>query len=173
MQGFDLIFINSHKGGNMSYIEMVSDILDRIARAGTIIVITSMLVITAVQVFSRYLLHYSFFWSEDLVKYLFVWVVFLGGSTAFKKRSHMVVDIVINYVNGLLGTIIAFLANFVITVTLIALVYYGTKLAWNNIPANSITLDISMSIPYAIIPIGCLLMLIHHSAYIYKKIRPE
>ena len=155
----------------MSGIEALSSFLDRIAQAVTAILLASILVIMSVQVFFRYILNFSFFWSEELVRYLFFWTAFLGGATAFKRGDHLVADILINYLKGPMRKIILFAADFVIMTTLIVLLYYGAKLTLAVMPSASIALNISMAIPYGIIPIGSLLMLIHHLAYIYRRIR--
>jgi TRAP-type C4-dicarboxylate transport system permease small subunit len=48
----------------------------------------SMSLIMAVQVFSRYALNSSLFWSEELARFMLVWLAFLGASLAYRRRVH-------------------------------------------------------------------------------------
>jgi len=154
----------------MSHIESITDFLDKLTRIGTAVVIAGMLIVTSVQVFSRYVLNYSFFWSEELVRYLFVWTAFLGGSIAFRETNHLSIDVLTKYFKGTIGKVV-FIINDLATISvLLVLLYYGTKLAWVNRPSLSIALEISMSIPYAIIPIGASLMLIHYCVQAYQRL---
>lgn len=52
----------------------------------------AMAVIVAAQVFSRYVLNHSLFWSEELARYLLVWLTFLGASSAYRRGMHPGVD---------------------------------------------------------------------------------
>ena len=52
-----------------------------------------MVAVVAAQVFCRYVLNQSLFWSEELARYLLVWMTFLGASVAFHRRVHPSIDI--------------------------------------------------------------------------------
>jgi len=51
-----------------------------------------MLVVLSVQVFTRYVLSFSFSWAEQLARYGFVWLTMAGISLAAKKGMHLKVD---------------------------------------------------------------------------------
>ena len=44
------------------------------------------------QVVFRYIFNNSLSWSEEIVRYLFVWLTFLGGALAIKTKSHIAVE---------------------------------------------------------------------------------
>ena len=48
----------------------------------------AMTVIVVAQVFARYVLNSSLFWSEELARYCLVWISFLGASVAYHDRVH-------------------------------------------------------------------------------------
>jgi len=52
----------------------------------------SMAALVAVQVFFRYVLNHSLFWSEELARFLLVWLTFLGASVAYHRRAHPGID---------------------------------------------------------------------------------
>ena len=51
-----------------------------------------MVVVVAAQVFCRYVLNHSLFWSEELARYLLVWLTFLGATVAYHRRAHPSID---------------------------------------------------------------------------------
>jgi TRAP-type C4-dicarboxylate transport system permease small subunit len=48
-----------------------------------------MSVVTCANVFARYLLKYSFAFTEELVVSFFVWLTLLGAAIAFREQSHL------------------------------------------------------------------------------------
>ena len=61
--------------------------------AGLLIGVLAALV--SFQVFARYVLNDTPPWSEELCRYLFVWVSFLGACVALRRTSHLGVDSVV------------------------------------------------------------------------------
>lgn len=51
-------------------------------------------------VIMRYFLNNPIRWSEEIVTSLFVWTVFIGSAYAYRKHSHLGVDIVVNMIPG-------------------------------------------------------------------------
>ena len=50
------------------------------------------LVIILVAVFFRYVINQSLFWSDEIVRYLFVWFTLLGAALAVRDRQHIRVE---------------------------------------------------------------------------------
>jgi TRAP-type C4-dicarboxylate transport system permease small subunit len=53
----------------------------------------SMALIVATQVFFRYVLNQSLFWSEELARFLLVWLTFLGATVAYRRKAHPGIDV--------------------------------------------------------------------------------
>lgn len=51
-----------------------------------------LLVVVGLQIFFRYVLNHSLFWSEELARYLFVYLVFLGAAIMLRKKRHIQVS---------------------------------------------------------------------------------
>lgn len=51
-----------------------------------------MALLVAAQVFFRYVLNNSIFWSEELARYMLVWISFLGATTAYYRGLHPGID---------------------------------------------------------------------------------
>ena len=59
-----------------------------------------MLVIIFMQIISRYIFGYTFEWSEELARFLFVWVVFIGSALIIGDKGHMAVTLLSGKLNG-------------------------------------------------------------------------
>ena len=52
--------------------------------------------LVVLQVVFRFFIHYSIAWSEELSRFLGVWLVFFGATLAVKEESHLGIDFLIN-----------------------------------------------------------------------------
>ncbi len=68
--------------------------LDRALDAATIGLLAVLLAVVGAQVFARYALNRSLFWSEELARYLFIYLVFLGAAIGLGRRRHIEVSVV-------------------------------------------------------------------------------
>ena len=51
------------------------------------IIVTAMVICLGAQVFFRYVLNASLTWSEELSRFTFVWIIYLGASMAARERT--------------------------------------------------------------------------------------
>jgi TRAP-type C4-dicarboxylate transport system permease small subunit len=72
------------------------DFLDNIVQRLSIIIAGLMTVAVGLQVLSRYIMKYPLVWTEELARYLMIWMVFTGASTIIKKWNNINVDFFIN-----------------------------------------------------------------------------
>lgn len=54
--------------------------------------LAAMSIIISLQVFMRYVVHSSLPWSEEVARYMFIWLVYIGISYGVKTRRHIRVD---------------------------------------------------------------------------------
>ena len=63
-------------------LEQCSDALNRGAERLLTVISLTMALVILLQVFCRYALNHSLFWSEELGRMLLVWLTFIGASVA-------------------------------------------------------------------------------------------
>ena len=61
-----------------------------------LVMASSIFVIILVTVFSRYLSNYVVSWSEEVPRYLLVWIGFLGAALAVDRKDHIGFDFLFN-----------------------------------------------------------------------------
>jgi TRAP-type transport system small permease protein len=121
-----------------------------------------MLIIIFGQVISRYLFGYTPEWSEELARFLFVWVVFLGSALIMGESGHLAVQFVPEHFKGrLLGKILEILILFFSYVFILILMFQGSKMTSMMTFQTAPGIGISMSYVYAVIPVSSVLMLFY------------
>lgn len=108
-----------------------------------------------IQVFCRYALNSSLSWSEELAKYLFVWMTFIGGALCFRDKLHIGVDYFISLLPKQLQSVMRLLGiSAVILFSAIAAVsgfLWVIKTRGTHTPALEWPLNIVF---YAAFPVG-------------------
>jgi len=124
----------------------------------TIVSTMVMLFVTFIQVFSRYVLQSSLTFSEELVRYLFVYVVFFGTAFVAKENGHIVVEVITTKLKGKMAkyTKIAGYGTLILFITI--LFYQGCRMVILTYHQLSPALQIPMSYVYLAIPISSFVM---------------
>ena len=121
----------------------------------------AIVVIMGIQVIMRYVVRSSLSWSEEVSRYLFVWMVFIGISYGVKKGSHMRIDMLEHFfpkLKNVLGILAdaCFLAFAVIMIKPGIKVINAIKLSGQTSPAAGIP----MHYVYTVLLIGFSLVII-------------
>jgi TRAP-type C4-dicarboxylate transport system permease small subunit len=77
----------------VSVLERLSISCNRSIEGALLLLGLTMTAIVILQVFYRYALNHSLFWSEELARYLLVWLTFLGATVAYRRHMHPSVDV--------------------------------------------------------------------------------
>jgi TRAP-type C4-dicarboxylate transport system permease small subunit len=131
--------------------------------------------ISFLQVICRYVLHISTPWAEELSRYLFITVTYIGSAIAVKQSSHIELDLMdLIYLKYLKLKSTSKLIKFILGINIIAVFLFCILMAYfvfdylqRNISrgATSTAMEIPMAIPIAFIFLGFVLMVLH---YIYR-----
>ena len=74
--------------------------IDKNAERWLLLVFYMMLVSTmAIEVLRREIFSYSSIWGEEIVRYSFIYLAWIGAAAAFKDRAHIRIDVLMYYVN--------------------------------------------------------------------------
>ncbi|MFC0470912.1 TRAP transporter small permease [Halalkalibacter kiskunsagensis] len=90
--------------------------------------LSTMVILVFLNVVLRYAFDSGITWSEELARYLFVWVVFLGAIVAFKDKSHLGVDLLIGALPPVAQKVLYTIVNVVIIIVLALVVDGGYKM---------------------------------------------
>ena len=143
----------------------------------TILVISYviMLVILATQVFTRYVFSYSFTWSEELARYVFIWQIWLGASYGVKKNRNIRIDLFTHKLPSRARIV------YEILITLISIAFCGFLLLKgiqvvkmiSRLHQYSGAMRLPMQYVYLSVPVCCSLIIIRFIEHIVRVIRGE
>jgi len=139
----------------------VSDVLDRLTEAGYVLVTTAFAVIMALGVFFRYVLNNSLTWSDELALVLFGWATFLAIATGYRHDKHVHIDLVIRKLSRPWQVRAGVLAEGLSGGYLLALLVSSILAFKVAGRAHTSALELPLTIPYAAIPVACVIMLVH------------
>ncbi|MBM7573588.1 TRAP transporter small permease [Aquibacillus albus] len=96
----------------------VLKILNGTLNAIVTLILGSLVFLVFLNVVLRYLFDSGLTWSEELARYMFVWVVFLGAVVAMKDKSHIGVDLLLGAVPLKVQKVLYFISNIIVIVVL-------------------------------------------------------
>ena len=125
----------------------------------------SILVVTTLQVFSRYVLGNPFEWTEELARFLMIWLVFFGASAGIKRNAHIKIEFFSSKFSGKSRKLISKINLIIVMSLLIILIFEGSMLTIKMASIPAITLPITWAYVYSAVPIGAGLLLIRLLQY--------
>ncbi len=125
----------------------------------------TMAVLVAVQVFFRYALNHSLFWSEELARNILVWLTFLGASTAYYRKVHPCVDFFYSKMNPMMRFISTLVVHTASMGLFVVMIIYGAEFAWFVRSQISPALQIHKWIIISIIPVSGAILMVHCLAF--------
>lgn len=136
------------------------DVLEKIEKFILVVTIALMVVIMLYQIILRYVFSQANSWSEELTRYLFIFNVMLAAAVAIRSNSHLQIDVFLNKMSDRTRAIFTIISTCVAIVFLLYLLYASITVCMYTKGNISAGLHISMSIPYATVPVGVVLMIL-------------
>lgn len=138
--------------------------IDRFLSVLVIGLLAAIFVTLLSQVVMRYVFASPLAWSEELARYLFVWLTFLGAALAYRLGAHIAVDLLAEYLERRAGVragqVLALAIQAVVVAFLAALLVGGVGLVRGTTHQVTPGLGISMSWVYLAIPVGSAVMIL-------------
>jgi TRAP-type C4-dicarboxylate transport system permease small subunit len=144
----------------MEFLNGASRFCNRVARFFLVVAGAAISVIIFFQVVFRFFIKIPLPWSEELSRYLMIWIGMLGASIALQEGRHIGVDILIERTRGRIRQVLRIAAMLGVLWFLGLVIREGVSLAWANHAQLSPAMMIPMLLPYAAIPVGGAFMLI-------------
>lgn len=119
----------------------------------------AIVVVTFIQVLFRYVFHFSLAWSEELARYLFLWLAALTAAYAFKKGSHFALRFLVDRLGERMQKVISGVVMMIISLFLILFTWKATEYTISMASQTAPSTGLSMAVPYSSGIVGGLLML--------------
>lgn len=105
-------------------------------------------VIIFLQVVMRYVFGNSLTWSEEIARYAFIWMIYVGVSYGVKKKRHLGVDAITMLFQQKGKLIIGLIANASFLIFAVVMTYYGLDIVL-RVTRESAALQIPLAWVYA------------------------
>lgn len=134
----------------------LEQLLDALLATALLVMLSSMLY----QVFGRYVLNHAPGWSEELARYLMVWLTMLGSAAVLRSGGHIsVTTLTDRLAPPALARVLA-VRDAALVATSGVLAWWGVLFADMNGVQESAAMEIPMTIPYAALPAGAVLIVL-------------
>ena len=142
----------------------ILDILDKIEVAVASLVLLVLICVTFFGVLMRYIFNNPFTWEEELQLACMVWITFLAAPAAFRTKSHVAIEILVDALPKSLRKIVELLIPFFFR----SQNYIAVMLRTSR---KTPILMIPYSTIYAIAPVSIVLMLISYTEQKYYELK--
>lgn len=125
-----------------------------------LVVFVIMLVTTIAQVLFRYVLAISVPWTEEVARWLYVWVIFLGSALALRERIHLKITFAEERLTGRAAALWDFAIRLLVILFLVGILGGSISMMDSVQSVRAGSFPISMSYLYLSLPVSLVLMLV-------------
>ena len=152
--------------------EKIGLTIEKICGVLCVFCFAAMTVVAILGVFFRYVMQSPFMWTEEVARYLLVWLGFTAVSIALRQDKHIKVEVLASFVPLIVVKLMRYVVDVLIAIFFVVLLWQGYLMTVNNIMTAS-TFQISMSWILAAVPVAAALTLVQLFLNVFKKIFTE
>lgn len=131
-----------------------------------------MLVMMAYQIVTRYVFDSPSEWTEEVMRYTYVWIVFLGSSAAIADRSHVAINLFKDALSVRNRAALEVVLDTVLIAYFFILFYVGCRATLVNMKIYLSVLDyVPYAVVYVVIPLTCITMILRTFINLRRALR--
>lgn len=119
------------------------------------VIFIAMTALLFVQVVTRYVLHKSFTWTEEISTIFFVWMVYAGVAAAVLRRKHLRIDAFVEAMPFKTKKVLLIISNIVFIIFMFYLIFPLSTIVSNYAARNATTplLKFPNAVAYGMLPV--------------------
>ena len=101
-------------------------VINKIRKVTNVFVIALFVLVVAVvsaQVFSRFVIHLSIRWADELSRFAFVWLIYIGGAVTIRDGRNVCFDLLLDSLKGRAWKVMFTLVTAVSILFLVLMIY--------------------------------------------------
>lgn len=150
----------------------VKFIFDKAVEVLIMIIMAAMSFIVLWQVITRFILHNPSVWTEEVAKYLMVWIGFLAGAMGLKYGTHLGLTLLSDSIhNRAVRLFLDILVLFLCAAVGVIILVYGWQYMQAGAKKLASAVPISMNYVYAVIPLSGVVILLNCAEKLLHIIR--
>ncbi len=131
--------------------------IDAVTRPAVFLAMAALIGVITLQITSRVFFS-AVGWTEEVARFLLVWITFLAATLAYRRRRHIAVTFVIEALPPRIRQASQLLATLVVVAFMISLIVIGYRYMQVQSFQKSASLRLSMTWVYAVMPFCATLM---------------
>lgn len=143
--------------------------LDNFIKLCLVAMMIAIAVLTFYQVIMRYGFNKSSSWSEEAIRFTFIWCSFLGVAMGVREKSHIGISIIVDLLNPKMKKIAEVVGHIAIMVFSSYLIFYGWNVVLATSAQRSPALGVPMSWIYLSVPVMACLIFIYSFIEVFSK----
>ena len=136
--------------------------IDKNAERWLLLVFYVMLVITmAIEVIRRELFAFSSIWGEEIVRYSFIYLAWIGAAAAVKERAHIRIDVLMHYLGPRPKALLYIFGDLVMFIVALVALYWSFETVLVSAKFGSVSHGLRISMVWFLmaVPAGFALMI--------------
>jgi TRAP-type C4-dicarboxylate transport system permease small subunit len=119
-------------------------------------------IVIFMEVFRRFALSYSSIWAEEIARYAFIYVSWIGASAAIKERAHIRIDLILPVVGDRWRAVILIIGDLITIVLAVLAFWWSLESVLVSLKFGSVTHGLRISLAWflAAVPLGFAMMLV-------------
>ena len=121
----------------------------------------AMIVITIfMEVVRRFILSYSSIWAEEVARYAFIYVSWIGASAAIRERAHIRIDLIMPFIGDRARGFVYIFGDLVTMALAVLAFWWSMETMLTSIKFGSVTHGLRISLAWflAAVPLGFAMM---------------
>jgi len=121
-------------------------------RALMAIIFSLMVIIVFSNVVSRYFLNFSIAWSEEVARFMLIWLAMIGAVLAYVEDEHLGLDILVTQIPRQMARVVAVMADLLVLYAIYLITLGGIEMvgtSWNWLSPATAT---SYGLVYLVVP---------------------
>ena len=148
----------------------ITEIVNKCVDWLSVILFLLIFILALGQIFMRYVLNRPLVWSEELIRYAFVWICYLGWVLGTRNRNHIQITIIINMFPKIVQKLIDTFNSLILLVFSAYMIVYGIQMTKASTTLPAITSPIKISLVYAIVPVVNTLIIVYELLHLKNNI---
>ncbi len=149
-------------------------IINRNAERWALLLFYSMLVVTmAIEVVRREAFAFSSIWGEEIVRYAFIYLAWIGAASAVRERAHIRIDVLFHFVAPRIKALLYIFGVLVMLVIACIAVYYSAETVATSWKFGSVSHGLRVSMVWFLmaVPLGFSLMVFRLLQSLVRDVR--
>ena len=148
--------------------------LDRNLERWALLIFYMMLVTTmAIEVIRREIFAYSSVWGEEIVRYAFIYLAWIGAAAAVRERAHIRIDVLMHYVGPRTKAALYIFGDLVMAAVAVVALYWSWETVLVSAKFGSVSAGLRVSMVWFLlaVPVGFGLMLLRLAQSFLRDLR--